>query len=367
MPLTQVQSGMLGSDSQNYGFKNRVINGAMTIDQRNAGASQSWNNNNGYCLDRYFTYNSGGGGVYTTQQISDAPAGFNNSLRVTVTTADSSLAASDLYFLQHKIEGFNAADLGWGTANAQPVTISFWVKSSLTGSFPFTIIDTAGGANYTSYGVLYTINSANAWEYKSFTIPGPTTGTWSKTNGVGMQLSMGLGGGSQYIMGANAWTANKEAYQITGNVNLISTLNATWQITGLQLEKGTAATAFDYRPYGTELQLCQRYYQKSYNYLTLPGAVIGGNAGIQTSFGAVSSGIIGGATTFPVVMRTDPTLTVYDNNGNSARVTIFNAGATPTDNIPLNTSNATETRMMVRIFGYSAAGLSYMYTVSAEI
>lgn len=302
MALTQIPQGMLSPDLQNAtpAFKNRIINGAMVIDQRNSGAAQTWNGNNNYTLDRFFTYNNGGGGVYTTQQVTDAPTGFTNSLKVTVTTADSSITTTDLYFLQHKIEGYNVADLNWGTANAQPVTLSFWVKSSLTGSFPVTIIDAAGGVNYRSYAILYTINSANTWEYKTITIPGESAGgTWSKINGVGMQVSWGLGGGSQYTIAPNTWTLNKEAYQASGNVNIISTVNATWQITGVQLEKGSVATAFDYRDYGRELALCQRYY-----YVLVSSG--GSNKTIGSGFYANSTRV-DCPVTFKTSMRTTPT------------------------------------------------------------
>jgi hypothetical protein len=245
-----------------FGFRNRIINGDMRISQRNANNSVTWNNSNGYSLDRYFTYASNGGGVFTTQQSTDAPTDFTNSLTVTVTTADTSLGTGDVYFLQQKIEGFNAADLNWGTASAKTITVSFWIKSSLTGSFPFTIIDSGGGSDYRSYGALYTINSANTWEYKTITIPGDTSGSaWFKDNRVGMQITWGLGGGTNYVVSPNTWTANKEAYKVTGDTNVIGTLNATWRLTGVQVEVGSTATPFERRPFGTELQLAQRYCQ----------------------------------------------------------------------------------------------------------
>jgi hypothetical protein len=330
----------MSNSGAELGMRNRVINGAMSIDQRNVGVAQTWNGSNGYTLDRYFAYSSGGGGIFTTQQVTDAPTGFTHSLKATVTTADASIATGDLYFLQHKIEGYNAVDLAWGTASAQPVTISFWVKSSLTGSFPFTIIDAAGGANYSSYGVLYTISSANTWEYKSFTIPGPTTGTWNKTNGVGMQLSIGLGGGTQYTMAANSWTANKEAYQVTGNVNLISTLNATWQITGLQLEKGSTATPFEHRPFGTELALCQRYYEQ----------IVQGSSAPQNLF--LSGVLIGGNCThtayFKVTKRTAPSWAAIN-------------GATWT-----NTPNNSNTSTDCVIFQNTTSGYFYLGTAAGQ-
>jgi hypothetical protein len=292
-----------GQDTTFGGMRNRIINGAMMIDQRSNAASVSWSTGYGYTLDRYFTYNSGGGGVYSVQQVSDAPTGFTKSLKVTVTTADSSLATSDLYFLQQKIEGFNVADLAWGSASAQPVTLSFWVKSSVTGSFPVTLIDGAGGNNYRTYGVSYTVLQANTWEYKTVTIPGETAGSfWFKDNQIGIQVSWGLGAGSQYTISSGSWVTSKEGYQITGNNNLISNLNATWQITGVQLEKGSSATPFEHRMYGQELALCQRYYQqigKSNNTAYLPYAVGSGVSGTQCSI----------ILNYPVMMRTNPSFT----------------------------------------------------------
>jgi hypothetical protein len=319
----------IGGQDTTFGGRNRIINGAMVIDQRNAGASQTWNNSNGYTLDRYFAYASNGGGAFSTQQVTDAPSGFTNSLKITVTTADSSLATSDIYFLQQKIEGYNVADLGWGSAGAQAITVSFWTKSSITGSFPLTIIDSAGGANYRSYGVLYTINQANTWEYKTMTIPGETAGNaWNKTNGTGMQVSFGLGGGSQYIASPNVWTTNKEAYNLTGNTNLISTNNATLQITGLQVEKGSSATAFEHRQYGTELSLCQRYYENSYPVGSAVGSTQtsspqGGTFMWRTRSDGWYESMNSGSTQFKIPKRTSPGLRYWDYAGNLSKVGVL--------------------------------------------
>jgi hypothetical protein len=224
------------SSSGLYGFKNRIINGAMVIDQRNAGAAVTAST---YCPDRWRVENSSDA-AFSAQQVSDAPTGFVNSLKWTTTTADASLAATQYALVRQGIEGYNIADLMWGTASAATITISFWVKSTLTGTFG----GVAGnGAFDRSYPFTYTISSANTWEYKTITIAGDTTGTWATTNAAGMQLYFGLGAGTTYSGTAGAWT-----------------LNATWQITGVQLEKGSTATSFDYRPYGQELMLCQRYF-----------------------------------------------------------------------------------------------------------
>jgi hypothetical protein len=349
-----------------FGFRNRIINGDMRISQRNANNSVTWNNSNGHSLDRYFTYASNGGGVFTTQQSTDAPTDFTNSLTVTVTTADTSLGTGDVYFLQQKIEGFNAADLNWGTASAKTITVSFWIKSSLTGSFPFTIIDSGGGSDYRSYGALYTINSANTWEYKTITIPGDTSGSaWFKDNRVGMQITWGLGGGTNYVVSPNTWTANKEAYKVTGDTNVIGTLNATWRLTGVQVEVGSTATPFERRPYGTELVLCQRYFQKSYEQSTAVGTATSANALIwypdaTTNYASVSS-------TLFVPMRAGPTFALYSSGtGASGKIRNSDSG-TDLNGVP-NGSSSTSFHFTVNgVSAGQSATLRVHFTAESEI
>ena len=241
------------------GMRNRIINGAMVIDQRNTGAAVTTNT---YCPDRW-RVEQVSDGTFSAQQVSDAPTGFVKSLKWTTTTADSSLAATQYATVRQGIEGYNTADLMWGTANAQAITISFWVKSSLTGTFG----GIAGNNAFNrSYPFTYSINSANTWEQKTVTISGDTSGTWETTNSAGIQLYFGLGVGSTYSGTAGAWTGSS-LISVTGAVSVIGTLNATWQITGVQLERGSTASSFEYRPYGTELALCQRYYEKVLVYL----------------------------------------------------------------------------------------------------
>jgi hypothetical protein len=246
------------SGSNNQTMRNRIINGAMTIDQRNAGASVTPTSLT-YTVDRWAAVEQTDGSM-TVQQSSTAPAGFTNSLLVTVTSADSSLGATQYAVLRQAIEGLNVADFAWGTANAQPVTVSFWVRSSVTGTFGGAM---QNAAQDRSYPFSYTISAANTFEYKTVTIPGDTSGTWLTTNGVGFQLWFSFASGSTYSGTANAW-AGSLFFAPTGATNLMATNGATWYITGVQLEEGTAASPFEYRLYGTELDLCQRYYQAWY-------------------------------------------------------------------------------------------------------
>ena len=235
-------------------FRNRIINGDMRIDQRNAGNSVTTSVLQGttYTVDRWSYYND----VIskrTIQQSSVAPPGFKTSLKVTVIATDT---VGPQQFIRQAFEGYTIADLNWGTANAQPAVLSFWVRSSIVGQH--------GGAIQNSntdqvYPFAYTINVADTWEYKTITIPGPTAGTWSNTtNGlvVGIQFEHGVG---YQKAPANAWIA-QNATSSTGSVNLCATNGATWYITGVQFEKGTVATPFEYRPFGTELAMCQRYF-----------------------------------------------------------------------------------------------------------
>jgi hypothetical protein len=247
------------------GFKNRIINGAMVIDQRNAGASVTGNNNI-FGTDRFRTATTQSS-KFTMQQNAGSvtpPAGFKNYLGITSSSAYS-VVSSDYFLVGQPVEGFNTSDLGFGAAGASTVTLSFWVRSSLTGTFGGAINNSAYDR---SYPFSYTISAANTWEQKTVTIAGDTTGTWiGATNGVGLYAWFNLGTGSTGSTTANAW-ASGSYYAPTGAVSVVGTSGATFYITGVQLEKGSTATSFDYRPYGTELALCQRYFEANYMFVS---------------------------------------------------------------------------------------------------
>jgi hypothetical protein len=239
------------------GTRNRTINGDMRIDQRNNGASMTATTAAEVSLDRWRT-NSGASSKFSVQRNAGSvtpPTGFTNYLGVT-SLAATTLAASDYYLLEHRIEGFNVADLAFGTASAATVTLSFWIRSSLTGAFGGSL--TNNGAR--SYPFSYTISVANTWEQKTITIPGDITGPWATDNTAGMTVIFSLGVGSTYKGTANAW-AGAARFSATGTVDLVNTNGATFYLTGVQLEAGTVATPFERRSYGQELALAQRYYQ----------------------------------------------------------------------------------------------------------
>jgi len=322
-------------------LRNRIINGAMVIDQRYSGASQS-PAPSGYSADRWALFKSGTG-TWSYQLSSNAPAGFSSSMLLTVTATETP-SSGDYFIIQQPIEGFNTYDLSWGTANAKTITLSAWVYSSVTGTFSGAL---RNSATTLSYAFSYSIPTANTWTQISVTIPGPTTATWvGATNGVGIYIDFCLSGGSSQLTAAGSWTSGSYI-GATGQTPWISTSSATFYLTGVQLEVGTQATSFDYRPYGTELQLCQRYYTRLVGNSNNPLVGSGFNSGTTSSW------IYGG---LPVYMRVAPTvnysgLSISDQNTYSASVT--SVAATATTNQTLGAS-----------FGYSSAGTAYKVAVA---
>jgi len=327
-----------GAVSPYTGMRNRIINGAMTIDQRNNGASVTPTTANPYTLDRWRTVLSQNS-KFTLQQNAGAvtpPAGFTKYLGITSSSAYS-ITSGDFFFVQQQIEGFNTADLGWGTASAQSVTLSFWVRSSLTGTFGGSLQN--AGFNR-SYPFTYTIASANTWEYKTVTVAGDTSGTWATDNTAGIKLQMGFGVGSTYSGTAGSW-ASAEYYSATGATSVVGTSGATFFLTGVQFEKGSVATPFEFRSIGQEFGLAQRYYWRS------------GNGGLFSTLG--SSVVVGSSTVngfsvkTPVTMRASPTSTisnlrVYDG-GTPVSVTSIAATWSSTDcvGLDLNTGSGLTT------------------------
>jgi hypothetical protein len=289
----KVNSNNISADNS-LGFRNRIINGDMRIDQRNAGASVSITTVGGgqYTLDRWYGQASQDD-KFTVQQNAGSvtpPASFTNYLGVTSSSAYS-VGSGDYFSLRQAVEGFNTADFAWGTASAIAVTVSFWVRSSLTGTFGATAQGFFNAGSTRTYPFTYTVNAANTWEQKTVTIPGDTSGTWNTSNGVGVSLAFGLGVGSTFAATAGSWQAGN-FISVTGAVSVVGTSGATFYITGVQLEAGSVATPFERRPFGTELALCQRYY------INAPNGTMVANG--LNDYAAAQ---------FPNTMRTAPTIT----------------------------------------------------------
>jgi hypothetical protein len=312
------------SGSNNVTFRNKIINGAMVIDQRNAGASVTPTATGGsgtYTLDRWNLYISQASKLSIQQNAGAVtpPTGFGNYLGAT-SLSSYSIGASDYFFLYQAIEGFNTSDLAWGTASASTITLSFWVRSSLTGTFGGSLRNSAANR---SYPFTYTISSANTWEQKSITVVGDTSGTWvGATNGIGMYVQFGLGVGSSLSGTAGAW-AGSNYLSATGATSVVGTNGATFYITGVQLEAGTTASPFEYRQYGTELYLCQRYYAK-----------LGANASGSANYQAYGAGHNNANNTsqdfhlpFPQFMRATPTIALSGSIGVSANGSYINVNS----------------------------------------
>ena len=267
----------------------------MVIDQRNAGASVTPANGN-YTLDRWASFLSQASKLTIQQNAGSVtpPIGFTNYLGVTSTSAYS-IDAADFFTVHQKIEGYNVSDLGWGTANAKTVTISFWVRSSLTGTFGGSV---ENGAGDRSYPFTYTISVANTWEQKTITVAGDTSGTWATNSSAGLCIFFGLGVGSTYSATAGSWQAGL-FISATGATSVVGTNGATFYITGVQLEVGTQATSFEYRQYGTELSLCYRYCKSVGDGLTGVG-----NSANNWYF----------SYPFEIPMRASPTITITDTS-----------------------------------------------------
>jgi hypothetical protein len=314
----------VASPPNSMGFRNRIINGDMRIDQRNAGASVSFNTSSNFPVDRFKTYNTVGSGS-TAQRSTTAPAGFNNSILFTVGTGASPGAADECRFFQ-PIEGFNVADLGFGTANAQTVTISFRVRSSITGTYALNLRNDAGNRSYVA---TYTIDAANTWETKTVTIAGDTSGTWTTDNSTGIMLRFDLGSGSNANTTAGAWQAGNFG-RTSACVNWIATSGATFYITGVQLEAGTVASPFERIDYGRQLMMCQRYYWQT---------------GKDNTFSIFGAGVCSSTTTFyacvPLkqTMRGVPTLAT---SGTASHYQILAISGTALSVVPvLDTVNMT--------------------------
>ena len=279
-----------------FAFRNRIINGAMVVNQRASG-TLTLSGSDQYPIDRFIASKDSSAVCTAQQNTASLPAGFGYGLLWTTTTGAASSSSQDC-IVTHKVEGYNWADLNFGSANAQTFTISFWIKSSITGTYGISLSNSAASR---AYMATYSVNSANTWEYKTVTVAGDTTGTWLTTNGIGLRILFDLGSGSARSISASSVWGSSYGTGLTGGIKISETTGATWQVTGVQLEKGSTATSFDYRPYGTELALCQRYFQQ-----LVRGATTN-VLGTATWFSATRAD---GIAFLPVSMRASPSFSV---------------------------------------------------------
>jgi hypothetical protein len=366
---TSTAGGILGAGNASI-MKNRIINGAMVIDQRNAGASvtPTVTGSGTYASVDRWAYIISLASKFTMQQNGGSvtpPAGFPNYLGIT-STASTSVGTSEYFGIYQIIEGYNFADLNWGTANAKTITISFWIRSSLTGTFGGSL---RNGAVNRSYPFTYTISSANTWEQKSVTIAGDTTGTWvGATNGSGVIVFFDLGTGTNFQATPNAWIAGNYPSP-TGATSVVGTNGATFYITGVQLEVGSSATGFEYVNYQTSLANCQRYYQLSSRY---EENVIG----LCTTTTTATAPVM-----FAQVMRASPTMTLAPAGSTAGCISFLTGGATPAVIGTHSAISITNYGFRISASGYTAASWAIgvatnlyaytnpttVYTASAEL
>ena len=349
----------------NLGRRNIIINGAMQVAQR--ATSVTFNSTGGgyQTVDRFRFAGNRDQYVATLSQASDSPSGFGHSFKVATTTQETSLDASNQLNIQHRLEGQDLQQLKKGTSDAEKLTLSFYVKSSIATTFSVNLVDQD---NTRTIASTYTINSADTWEFKTITFEGDTTGTLDNDNARSLDLKFWLDGGTTYTSGtlATSWESSIGANTISATTGFMTTANSTWQITGIQLEVGSTATPFEHRSFGEELALCQRYFFQV--------------NGTGTEYATMSSGQMYQTTTYlgffktPVPMRTRPSFSLNNSlsTTNFSVVTGGNVRAisslTPTgDNQYLRINASTTTSGTQGHGGYIQLQSGYNALWSAEL
>jgi hypothetical protein len=342
-------------------LRNRIINGDMRVDQRNAGAEVNPAVSGTYYLDRWEAISNAASKFKIGQNAGAVtpPTGYTNYLGLTSLSAYT-VGAGEVFAVRQLIEGLNISDFAWGTASAATVTLSFWVRSSLTGTFGGSLKNSASDR---SYPYTYTISVANTWEQKTVTIAGDTSGTWLTTNGIGINLFFSIGSGATFSGTAGAW-ASANYTSATGATSVVGTSGATFYVTGVQLEVGTVATPFERQIFSNQLAQCQRYFISTRSSSQF-GQVLTTGQAVSTSR------IVFGGVQFPVVMRADPTLTVYSATADtSGAVVLYNATSTAIGSTFAVTS-ANQQGFWNRVDGSAsltaASWYSFSYVASAEL
>ena len=305
--------GEVLTNSQIGGRRNIIINGAMQVAQR--GTQVTGNTSGGFVTaDRFaLQMSSREEAVFTIDQASDAPTGFTKSFKITTTTAESAIDAADIFWVEQKFEAHDLQQLKNGSSDAEKVTLSFYVKSSITGTFGVNLYKPDNTARIIN--ATYSISSANTWERKVITFDGDTSGGGiDNDTGEGLRVVWHLASGSNFdSVNSTSWANYSTTNWAGGHAQdgVITTTNATWQITGVQLEVGSVATPFEHRSFGEELALCQRYFAKSYNHSVTPGTAPD-FVGCPGRFVDATSSYASVQVFLPVTMRATPTVTLFN-------------------------------------------------------
>ena len=322
-------AALIGSQTA-LSHRNIIINGAMQVAQRGTVTGITSGNYGG--PDRIKTQPSGLG-TWTVEQSTDAPDGFSNSFKLTCTTADSSPAAGDYIQLRFITEGQNVQHLDYGSSGALATTISFYVKSSKTGTFTYVLRTFDSGAGTRLFSKNVTISSANTWEYKTVTAPGDASGAINNDNTMGLDAAFWLNAGSTFSGGSEqaTWANQNNSDKYLGTIDLGNATNETFQITGVQLEVGEQATPFEHRSFADEMYRCRRYFYKSFNYDTAPenggASGVSFNGGLLGYCGSNNSGTYSAGVRFDPEMRATPTVVTYGNSsGHWGRLSPTNTG-----------------------------------------
>lgn len=315
-PITgYIRSNVIGRPA----FRNLVIGGNFTTNPWQRGTTFTGIATTQYGPDR-FNYAAAGAGVVDWIKTADAPtiaqAGMftQHCLHIDVTTADASIGATDIYLVQHRIEGLNTSFLGFGQTNARRVTISFWVKSTKTGIFYCGIRNSAGNR---SYFAPYTIAASDTWEYKTITIPGDTSGTWLYTNGAGMYVYWTLAAGSNFQGTANTWNSSN-LVAASDQANALDSDTNNFKLALVQVEEGIGASPFEQLPASIVLERCQRYARKSFDLATAPVQNVGSVVGAAFAVSHVAAAVFGTRVQFDQRMRATPTITTYNPSAANA-------------------------------------------------
>jgi len=358
--VTGINSGQIG------GRRNIFYNGEMKVAQRSTSETGLGAASGYFTLDRWQMFSSTAG-RFTMAQIADGPAGFANSLKLTTTTADTSIAASEIIVLAQNIEGQDVQQIKKGTASAEQLTLSFWVKGNASATYVAELFDADNTRQISK-----SFSVTTSWAKITLLIPADTTGVLDDNNLTSFGLNIWLHAGSTYTSGtlnSSAWAATTNANRAVGISSIVDSTSRTFFITGVQLEIGATATEFEHRTFGEELALCQRYLQSSWSQGSAIGSTVSSTANVvQQSWGSSnSSGIAGQAFVLPVTMRAIPTLVTYDIALNTGKVTAMNAGAGLTSNVSVNQNYTTTNVFQVRMYANSQHGIVFAYTLSAEL